>query len=49
MDDPSPDIDTRAYGCHGWGCLIVVVLAVVLVIPERHGRLRRRVAEARAA
>ena len=32
MDDPSPDLDTRPYGCHGWGCLIVVVIAVVVVI-----------------
>jgi hypothetical protein len=32
MDDPSPDLDTRAYGCRGWDCLIVVVIAVVVVI-----------------
>ena len=37
MDDPSPDPDTTSYGCHGVGCLIVVVIAVVLVILNATG------------
>ena len=33
MDDPSPDVDTKPYGCHGVGCLIVVaVVAVALIL-----------------
>ena len=26
MDDPATDPDTKTYGCHGVGCLIVVAL-----------------------
>ncbi len=33
MDDPSPDLGTRSHGCHGVGCLsVVMIVAVVLIL-----------------
>ena len=37
MDDPSPDPDTRSYGCHGVGCLIVVIIVAVVLILNATG------------
>ena len=37
MDDPSPDLDTRSYGCHGVGCLIVVIIVAVVLILNATG------------
>ena len=37
MDAPSPDLDTKPYGCHGVGCLIVVVIVAPVLILNATG------------